>query len=166
MIYARLLPNQAVADSSQPHLADMARVGLRTLCLAQKDIPDQDYQVRPCFELLPDEAVSCSEAWCTFCLMQCSAYPSSLKRFASLLVLRNAGYCSLTSPRDERTVPIGASRRAGLQWHQQMVCMMQSYTNWEIMCVVRGQSHDTRRSADLLHLYHILNNSNAWLARH
>lgn len=45
MIYARLLPDQAVADSSQPHLADMARQGLRTLCLAQKDISDQDYQV-------------------------------------------------------------------------------------------------------------------------
>lgn len=48
MIYARLLPDQAVADRSQPHLADMARIGLRTLCLAQKDIPDKDYQVGPC----------------------------------------------------------------------------------------------------------------------
>lgn len=46
MIYARLLPDQEVADRSQPHLADMARVGLRTLCLAQKDIPDIAYQVR------------------------------------------------------------------------------------------------------------------------
>ena len=109
MIYARLLPNQAVADSSQPHLADMARVGLRTLCLAQKDIPDQDYQVGPCFELLPDEAASCSEAWRTFCSMQCSAYPSSLKRFACLPVLSNASYCSLTSPKDERTEPISTS---------------------------------------------------------
>ena len=46
MIYARLAPGQAVEQASQPHLADMARQGLRTLCLGQRDIPDKEYQVQ------------------------------------------------------------------------------------------------------------------------
>ena len=45
MIYARLAPGQAVEQASQPHLADMARQGLRTLCLGQRDIPDKEYQL-------------------------------------------------------------------------------------------------------------------------
>ena len=45
MIYARLAPEQAVQQASQPHLAEMAREGLRTLCLGQRDIPDREYQV-------------------------------------------------------------------------------------------------------------------------
>lgn len=45
MIYARLAPQQAVEQGSQPHLAEMAGEGLRTLCLGQRDIPDREYQV-------------------------------------------------------------------------------------------------------------------------
>ncbi|KAL3133539.1 Phospholipid-transporting ATPase ID [Trebouxia sp. C0009 RCD-2024] len=45
MIYARLAPQQAVEQGSQPHLAEMAGEGLRTLCLGQRDIPDREYQI-------------------------------------------------------------------------------------------------------------------------
>ena len=45
MIYARLAPGQAVQQASQPHLAEMAREGLRTLCMGQRDVPDKEYQV-------------------------------------------------------------------------------------------------------------------------
>lgn len=45
MIYARLAPEQEVEQASQPHLAEMAREGLRTLCLGQRDITDREYQV-------------------------------------------------------------------------------------------------------------------------
>ena len=50
MIYARLAPEQEVEQASQPHLAEMAREGLRTLCLGQRDITDREFQV---FLLLP-----------------------------------------------------------------------------------------------------------------
>ena len=45
MIYARLAAGQEVEQATQPHLAEMAREGLRTLCLGQRDIPDKEYQV-------------------------------------------------------------------------------------------------------------------------
>jgi len=45
MIYARLAPEQEVEQASQPHLAEMAREGLRTLCLGQRDITDREFQV-------------------------------------------------------------------------------------------------------------------------
>ncbi len=45
MIYARLALEQEVEQASQPHLAEMAREGLRTLCLGQRDITDREYQV-------------------------------------------------------------------------------------------------------------------------
>lgn len=45
MIYARLAPDQEVEQASQPHLAEMAREGLRTLCLGQRDIGDREFQV-------------------------------------------------------------------------------------------------------------------------
>ena len=47
MIYARLAPNQAAEQASQPHLAEMAREGLRTLCLGQRDISEGEFQVSP-----------------------------------------------------------------------------------------------------------------------
>ena len=45
MIYARLAAEQEAEQASQPHLAEMAREGLRTLCLGQRDISDREFQV-------------------------------------------------------------------------------------------------------------------------
>jgi len=50
MIYARLAPEQKVKQASQPHLAEMAKEGLMTLCLCQRDVSDREFQV--CFSCL------------------------------------------------------------------------------------------------------------------
>ncbi|KAK9820083.1 hypothetical protein WJX72_005942 [[Myrmecia] bisecta] len=44
MIYARLAPGQQVSEATQPHLAEMARGGFRTLCIAQRDIGAEEYR--------------------------------------------------------------------------------------------------------------------------
>lgn len=43
VIYERLAPNQAFAEQTLVHLEDYATEGLRTLCLAYRDISDEEY---------------------------------------------------------------------------------------------------------------------------
>ena len=45
VIYGRLAPGQPLDQSTQPHLAEMARSGFRTLCIAQRDIQPEAYEV-------------------------------------------------------------------------------------------------------------------------
>ncbi len=45
IIYNLLQPGQALEQYTQPHLAEMARSGLRTLCIAYRDIPTKAYEV-------------------------------------------------------------------------------------------------------------------------
>ena len=47
IIYGLLAPGQALEQPTQPHLAEMARSGLRTLCIAHRDISAESYEVGP-----------------------------------------------------------------------------------------------------------------------
>jgi phospholipid-transporting ATPase len=44
VIYERLAPNQQFAEPTLVHLEDYATEGLRTLCLAYRDIPEEEYR--------------------------------------------------------------------------------------------------------------------------
>jgi len=44
VIYERLAPNQKYEEATVAHLEDFAAQGLRTLCIAEADIPDEIYE--------------------------------------------------------------------------------------------------------------------------
>lgn len=44
VIYERLVPKQEMAEATLVHLEDYATEGLRTLCLAYRDIPEAEYR--------------------------------------------------------------------------------------------------------------------------
>ncbi|KAK9868497.1 hypothetical protein WJX84_001581 [Apatococcus fuscideae] len=44
VIYSRLAKGQLLEQYTQPHLAEMSRAGLRTLCIAQRDISPEEYE--------------------------------------------------------------------------------------------------------------------------
>ncbi len=46
VIYSRLAKGQLLEQYTQPHLAEMSRAGLRTLCIAQRDISPEEYEVQ------------------------------------------------------------------------------------------------------------------------
>lgn len=44
VIYERLAPNNRYSDQTNTHLEQYASEGLRTLCIAYRDIPEDEYQ--------------------------------------------------------------------------------------------------------------------------
>ncbi len=44
VIYERLAANQGISDATLVHLEDYATEGLRTLCLAYRNIPEEEYR--------------------------------------------------------------------------------------------------------------------------